>query len=315
MSTSELLDPLLSLVVPVHDEAQALPLFLAEITRVLDPLGLSYEVWFVDDGSQDDTLPLLRKAHRDDERIQFISLSRNFGKERAMAAGLDHARGQSIVVMDVDLQDPPSLLPLLVERWKEGAQVVHAVRSRRLGDPMWKRFSSMLFARLFGLLVGFQTPGHGGDFCLMDRRVVDALRQCREGLRYSKGLFSWVGFRQACVAFERPLRSAGKSRWGFVSLVALAMDGVCAFSVWPLRLASFTGGALALLTLFLSVGLIGKCGLPLDRDQIEWLMLCGLFFVGAVQLLCMGLMGEYLGRLYLESRARPLYLIQEKSQD
>ena len=229
-------EPLVSLVVPVFNEDEVLGVFLEKTAAVLDGAGLDYEYVFVNDGSRDNTLPMLIAASQENPRVRVVDLSRNFGKEAALTAGIDHVRGDVMVPIDVDLQDPPELIPRFVEKWREGYDVVYGLRASRDEDSLGKRATAGGFYRLFNRLSPTHIPDNAGDFRLVDQRVVAVLRQLPERNRFMKGLFSWVGFRSVGVPYERPARAAGETKWNFRKLWNFALDGIFSFSTVPARI-------------------------------------------------------------------------------
>jgi glycosyltransferase involved in cell wall biosynthesis len=307
-------DPLVSVVVPVLNEAEAIPLLLAAIAAALGPRGIRHEVVFVDDGSTDASWTVIRAAAAADPRIRAIALSRRFGKEAALSAGLEEARGDVVVPMDADLQDPPALLPVFLDRWRDGYDVVYGQRTAR-EDGFAKRVSAGWFYRLFNRVTDIPIPPDAGDFRLLDRRVVDVIRNLPERNRFMKGLFAWVGFRAVAVPYERPGRSAGGSKWRLWRLWNFALDGVTAFSTAPLRVWTYAGGVVALLAFLYAVFIVVRVLiLGIDLPGYPSLMAVVLF-LGGVQLISLGVIGEYLGRLVAEAKRRPLYVVAERVPD
>lgn len=305
------LDPTLSLVVPVFDEAETIGLFLERTEAVLNGLGEPYEILFVDDGSRDGTPARLRAARERNPAVKVLALSRNFGKDVALTAGLDHAAGAAVISIDVDLQDPPELIPDMLAKWREGFDVVYARRASRANDSAAKRLSASWFYRVHNALSDIVIPPDTGDFRLLDRRVVQALRRLPEHNRFMKGLFTWVGFRQGEVLYSRELRSAGRSKWNYWRLWNFALDGITSFSTAPLRVWSYLGGAVALAGFVYALFLIFRTLVHgIDVPGYASLMVVVLF-LGGLNLLTLGIIGEYLGRTYMEVKARPLYLVRE----
>ena len=304
--------PVLSLVVPCYNEAAGLASFWARASDALDALGVPAEAVFVDDGSRDPTFSVLTALAARDARVRVVALSRNFGKEVALAAGLDHAAGDAIVPIDADLQHPPELLHELVARWREGYDVVIALRRDRATDSAARRLASDLFHRLFARVSAVPVPRGAGDFRLMSRPVVDALKSMPERTRYMKGMYAWVGFRTATVDYDVAERAAGESRFGLVKLWRLALDGIVSFSALPLRMSSFLGALFALVALAYGVWLVARTlAHGVDVPGYASLMVVVLF-LGGVQLLSLGVIGEYLGRVYDEVKARPLYVVRAR---
>jgi polyisoprenyl-phosphate glycosyltransferase len=303
--------PACSIVIPVYDEAETLPVLYERLTAVLTRLGLAYEIVFVNDGSRDRSAAILRDLHAKDARVRYLAFSRNFGHQVAISAGLDFASGDAVVVMDADLQDPPEVVGDLVARWHEGYDVVFAVRSRRSGEGVFKRATAALFYRIFHRVTSVAAPLDAGDFRLMSRRAVEALRSCRERNRFMRGLAGWVGFRQARVEYERDPRYAGESKYSLAKMTRFAFNGIAAFSLMPMRLATYAGLALVLagvtLLLYLAAArTLGRAGLSVAGTLVPVVLL-----VGGLQLLALGIIGEYLGRVYEEVLARPLYIVAE----
>jgi glycosyltransferase involved in cell wall biosynthesis len=302
----------LTVVVPAYNEAAVLPVFHARLRRVLDELLLSCDVLYVDDGSTDATWKLISDLATGDARVGAIKLSRNFGKEAALTAGLDHVDADAAIVIDADLQDPPELIPALVERWREGYDVVYATRNSRQGETGLKRFTSALFYRSMEKVSDIHVPRDTGDFRLLSRRALEALRQLRERQRFMKGLFTWIGYRQTAVHYLREPRQAGASKWNYWRLLQLAIEGFTSFSTAPLRLATWTGVLASLLAFLFGLWVFGKALLFGDPVRGYPSLMVVILFMGGVQLLALGVIGEYLGRNYAESKQRPLYFIEER---
>jgi len=304
--------PVLSLVVPCYNEAAGLASFWARASDALDALGLPAEAVFVDDGSRDATFPVLSALAARDARVRVVALSRNFGKEVALAAGLDHARGEAVVPIDADLQHPPEILAELVARWRDGHDVVIALRRDRATEPLPRKLAADLFHRLFARIAAVPVPRGAGDFRLMSRPVVDALRRMPERIRYMKGMYAWVGFRTTTVAYDVDERATGASRYGFFRLLRLALDGIVSFSSLPLRVSSVLGALFALVAIAYGGWLVARTVMHgVDVPGYASLMVVVLF-LGGVQLLSLGVIGEYLGRMYDEVKARPLYLVRAR---
>jgi glycosyltransferase involved in cell wall biosynthesis len=302
-------EPLISLVVPVYNEEQVLDIFLERTADVLGSADLDYEYVFVNDGSTDATLPILIARSGENPRIRVVDLARNFGKEAAMTAGIDHVRGNVMVPIDVDLQDPPELILRFVEKWREGYDVVYGKRAQRDEDSMLKRMTAGGFYKLFNSLAPRSIPENVGDFRLMDERVVGVLRQLPERNRFMKGLFSWVGFRSIGVPYERPARAAGTTKWNVGKLWNFALDGIFSFSTLPLRVWSYIGAIISLLAfLYASFIVISVLIFGVDLPGYASLLTVVLF-LGGIQLLSLGIMGEYIGRLFLETKGRPVYIV------
>jgi polyisoprenyl-phosphate glycosyltransferase len=303
-------DPLLSLVVPVFNEEESIDLFLASVEPFLDSAGLRFEIVFVNDGSRDDTLAHLLDRSARDRRIKVVNLSRNFGKEAALTAGIDHANGDILIPIDIDLQDPPELISPFIERWREGYDIVYGVRSARTWDTPTKRLSAGWFYWAFNTMSPVRIPANVGDFRLVDRRAVEVLRRLPERNRFMKGLFAWVGFNAVGVPYERPQRAAGSSKFNLWRLWNFALDGVVSFSTVPLR-ASFYGGlAIAGIAVLYAIFIITRVLLfGIDTPGYASLLIAVLL-MGAIQLVSIGVIGEYLGRLFLEVKGRPIYVVE-----
>lgn len=298
-------------MVPVYNEREVLPTFHDRILAVLESLPVSVQLLYVDDGSSDGSSEWLAEKQSDDDRIGVLRLSRNFGKEAAMSAGFDHVEGDAVVVIDADLQDPPELIPTLVEHWREGYDVVYATRESREGEQWLKRQSAALFYRVMDRLSDVPIPRDTGDFRLLSRRAVDALAKLREQHRYMKGLYAWIGYPQKAVPYARDARSLGRSKWSYWRLWNHALEGITSFSAAPLKLATWLGlftsvlafayGLFFLLrTLFLGNPVPGYPSLIVI-----------MLFLGGVQLVCLGIIGEYLARTYNESKGRQLYFVMD----
>jgi len=301
----------LSVVLPVKDEAPVIPDLIARLTSALEALGESWEVILVDDGSRDSSWALLEDAANHDERIRAIRFSRNFGHQIALSAGLRLASGDAVVTMDSDLQHPPELIGSLLARAAEGYDVVYAVRSATDTEGWFKRESARLFYWLFGRLTALDLPQAGGDFRYMSRRVVDALLTMPERHRFLRGMTSWVGFEQAMVEYERQPRAAGSSKYTLRKMLAFGWDAVVSFSSLPLRVASVLGLVISFLGL-LYLAYVVAVRLFTEQAVAGWTsVVAAVIVLGGVQLLCLGIIGQYLGRVFDEIKARPLYLVAE----
>jgi len=303
----------LCVVVPAYNESESLLAFHARLAAVFDALDLACQVLYVDDGSRDDTYAVMCALRAQDARVATLKLSRNFGKELALTAGLDAADADAVVVIDADLQDPPELIPAFVQHWREGYDVVYGTRSTRAGETRLKKFTSAAFYRIMERLSATPLPRDTGDFRLMSRRALDALRQLRERQRFMKGLFTWVGFKQLPVAYDRDPRFAGSSKFNYWRLWNFALEGITSFSGAPLKIATYIGLASALLAFGFGLWVLGKALLFGDPVRGYPSLMLAVLFLGGIQLMALGMIGEYLGRLYLEAKQRPLYLIEESS--
>ncbi len=302
----------LSVVVPLYNEGQAVELLVRRLAAVFDRLGLRAEMLFIDDGSRDDTLARLRALRAADRRIKAVSFSRNFGKEVAIAAGLRFARGQAVVLMDGDLQHPPEVIEGFVERWREGYQVVYGQRRTRETDGRLRRWLSPLYYRSFAALTGIALPEGAGDFRLLDRRVVDVLNNFPERTRFTKGLYAWVGFRQIGVPYTVASRIAGRSGWSLHALWRLAVDGIASFSSLPLRIWTYVGGVVSLVSIGYAAYFTLRTMLRgVDVPGYPSLIVAIMFFSG-VQLIGLGVIGEYISRVFTEVKRRPLYVVADE---
>lgn len=303
----------LSAVVPVYNEEGSLGELHRRVTAVLESLELPYELILVDDGSRDRTPGIIAELCADDPRVRAVHFSRNFGHQAALAAGLQHASGRGVVVLDADLQDPPELIPELVARWREGFQVVYAQRRKREMEGLVKRGAAFLFYRTLKRITRFEIPADTGDFCLMDRTVVDLLNSMPERNRYVRGLRAWVGFRQTAVPFDRPPRFAGEPKYTFAGSFGLAVNGILALSKFPLRVATYFGLLVSLASFLLGIWYIAQ-RLIGHADQVRgWASTVVIvLFLGGVQLLTIGIIGEYLSRIYDEVKQRPLFVVRER---
>jgi len=306
-----------SLLVPVKDEESALPAFVARVVPVLAALKLdgapvSWEILFIDDGSMDRTLAAIMAANARDPRVVGLSLSRNFGKEAALSAGLDYARGQVVIPIDVDLQDPPEVISAMLEKWKEGFEVVYGVRRDRASDSLPKRLTADLYYRAHNKLSQDKIPEHAGDFRLLDRKVVDVIRKMPERNRFMKGLFAWSGFRQAAVEYDRNEREHGTTKFNYWKLWTLAIDGITSASTAPLRIWSYLGGMIALVGLLFAFYIVLKTVLFGGDVRGYPSLIVSILFFGGLQLLSLGILGEYVGRVLIEVKQRPIYVIRER---
>lgn len=300
----------ISIVVPFHNEAENVASLHARLCAVLDAGPDPWELVCVNDGSRDDTLSRLTSLAATDPRVRVIDLSRNFGKEAALTAGLDHARGEAVIPLDADLQDPPEVIPQLIAKWREGFDVVNAVRATREGDGPMKRMTAHGFYRVMNRLSQVDIPADTGDFRLISRPALDALKRLPERRRFMKGLFAWVGFRTAAVTYHRAPRHAGNTTWNYWKLWNFALEGITSFSSAPLRLASYLGFAVSVLAFIYAIVTIFDKLVYGNAVKGYPSLLVAVLFIGGVQLLALGVIGEYLGRLYEESKQRPIYLIR-----
>lgn len=300
-----------SIVIPIYNEQESLPALVDRLRTVMDQLDGPAEVVLVDDGSRDASYQVMIGANRRDPRFKIVQLSRNFGHQIAITAGMDLAAGQAVVVMDADLQDPPEVIPELVARWQEGFDIVYAVRERREGETIFKRKTASVFYGLQRHLAEIDQPAEVGDFRLVDRRALDAFLQMRERNRYVRGMFSWIGFRQTAVPYTRASREAGQSKYPLRKMVRLALDGFIGFSTAPLRVALTVGLVMAVGAVLYGIALIAMKLAGISYVPGYASVLVTITFLSGVQLIVIGMVGQYVARIYDEARARPLYLVRE----
>ena len=304
----------ISVVVPVYCEGQVVQESYRRLKAVLDGLdGYQYELLFVDDGSSDDTLVQLKALSSKDPKLRIVSFSRNFGHQIAITAGMDHAIGDAVVIIDADLQDPPELIPEMIALWEKGNHVVHAVRRSRPGESAFKLATAAVFYRVLDRLTEVKIPLDTGDFKLLDRKVINVLKQVREKHRFVRGLVAWAGYKQAELPYERSERFAGETKYPLKKMVKFALDGITSFSIKPLKLATKLGFVSVLIGLCLTVYVfISKLMYPTQTEHGWASLLIAIVFFGGIQLVTLGLIGEYVGRIYDESRSRPLYIVAEE---
>jgi dolichol-phosphate mannosyltransferase len=300
-------------VSPVYCEQDGIQTFYERLVAALEPMeGIAFHLVLVDDGSTDGTLDVLRKIAEKDDRVRVLALSRNFGHQLAITCGMDAARGDVVIVMDSDLQDPPEVIPQMLEQWRAGSKVVYGVRSSRDGETRLKLATARAFYRLLNRLSDVPLPLDAGDFRLLDRQVIDVLSQLREDNRYIRGLVSWVGFPQSAVVYEREARYAGQTKYSLTKMVRLATDGITSFSQRPLRLAFTAGAVITAVSAFLAAYIaFAKLADPARAIPGFASLMCAVLFLGGVQLLFLGLLGEYVGRIYRETKRRPLYVVAD----
>lgn len=300
----------LSLLVPMYNEEEVIPSFFGEIVPILESLSITWEVVCVNDGSKDRTLELLCEWNSRDPRIKVVNLSRNFGKERALTAALDYASGDAVIPIDADLQDPPELIPRMVELWQQGFDVVNAMRRSRQSDTLMKRATARLFYRVINAISDVEIPQDTGDFRLLTKRACDVLRSMRETRRFMKGLFSWVGFSTTSIYYDRSPRAAGTTKWNYWKLWNLAIEGITSFSTAPLKVATYLGLASAMFSFFYAIYLVVDTlafGNPVKGYPS---LMTAILFFGGVQLLFIGVVGEYVSRIHDEVKGRPIYIVE-----
>jgi glycosyltransferase involved in cell wall biosynthesis len=300
----------ITIMVPCYNEEETIPLFYSRIRPILDGLSVPATLLFINDGSTDRTLARIEELRERDSRIHYLDLSRNYGKEIAMAAGFDYAPGDAVINIDCDLQDPPELIPEMIRYWREeGYDDVYAQRISRSGETWLKRVTAHVFYRLLSRLTTIPVPVDTGDYRLLSRRAVDALRTMRESQRYTKGLYSIVGFKKKAIPYEREPRAAGKTKWNYWKLFGLAIEGITTFTVMPLRISTFVGVFTSLASFIYIVYIVLKTLLfGIDFPGYASMVSFVLFF-GGLQLLALGILGEYVGRIFMETKRRPLYFV------
>jgi len=301
----------LSVVVPVHNEQAVLDFFHERLGGALRDLGADVEILYVNDGSTDGSLDLMIRLRAGDARVSILDLSRNFGKEVAISAGLDLASGDAVVLIDADLQDPPELIPALIERWREGFDVVYARRTERSGDSRLKRATAFGFYRVIQRLCDFSIPADAGDYRLLSARAVRAMRQFRERHRFMKGLFAWIGYPQSAVEYQRDPRQAGVTKFTYWRLWNFALEGITSFSVGPLKVATYLGLFIAFWTFLFAGWIVLKTVLFGEPVQGYPTMMTTILLLGGMQLTAIGLLGEYVGRIFNETKKRPLYFVNK----
>ncbi len=306
-------DITLSIIVPVYNEQEMLPIFNHHLSKTLSLLLNEYvEVIYINDGSTDDSWNAMSNLTNHYADIECINLSRNFGKEAAMTAGIDNARGEAIILLDADLQDPPELIPKMLNAWKQGFDVVNMKRSSRLGESRLKRWSAHIYYRLLDHLSEVPLQKDVGDFRLLSRRVVDDIKKLSERSRYMKGILSWPGYKQTTISFERPERVAGETKWSFFQLVKLGLSGITAFSVKPLQISTWVGTLISTSAFFYGLWVVAKTLFFGETVAGYPSIMLTQLFLGGVQLIAIGVLGEYIGRIYAETKGRPIYLIMDK---
>jgi len=307
--------PVFSIIAPVFNESKSLLEFITRVSAVMKKLGEPWELVLVDDGSKDRSPELILERAAKDKHIRPVLFARNFGHQIAVTAGMDYAQGQAVILIDSDLQDPPEVIPELIANWRDGYEVVYAVRRKRKGESFFKRFTASLFYRLINRITEVDIPLDTGDFRLMDRRVVDVLNQMREHHRFLRGMSAWVGFRQVGVPYDRAARYAGETHYTLGRMVRLALTAITGFSFFPLQLATYlgfisAGVAIIAIPVVIALRLLGSAAFFGQAST-----LIAVLFFGGAQLISLGILGEYIGRLYDEARGRPLYIVRQGPED
>lgn len=307
--------PEVTVIAPVYNEAQSLPVLYGRMKEVLEATGCTWELLLVDDGSTDGSTEAIRRLGQEDRRVRPVIFARNFGHQLAVTAGLDYARGQAVVIIDADLQDPPELIPEMLAKWREGYEIVYAIRSEREGESWFKLATASLFYRIIARITDVAIPMDTGDFRLLDRKVVNVLKAMRERHRFLRGMSVWVGFRQTGVHYRRSARYAGQTKYPFKKMFKFASDAITSFSYLPLQLATYLGffsAGLSILAIPVVI-LMRQSGYRAFFGQATTLI--AVLFLGGVQLISLGILGEYIGRLYDEAKGRPLYIVREAPED
>ena len=301
-----------TILIPAYNEEESLPFLYERLEELINSIkNYEFEILFVNDGSKDKTLELIKKYRNKDSRISYVNFSRNFGKEIAMIAGFDYAKGDCVIIMDADLQDPPELIPELLKYWEQGYDDVYAQRRSRKGETFLKKFTSKMYYRVLQQLTKVEIQKDTGDFRLLDRRCVNALREMRETSRCSKSMFSWIGYKKKAVLYDRDPRVAGKTKWNYAKLINLAIDGITSFTTSPLRISTLLAIPTFLMLIIYFIYVIVKCirlSIPIQAFQATILLI---LFFSAVQIMLFGIVGEYLGRIFNETKHRPIYFVDE----
>ena len=301
---------LVTILIPTYNEEEALPILYERLVKLMDSLPqYNFELLFVNDGSRDKTLDILKEMRKSDSRVCYVNLSRNYGKEVAMIAGFDYINGDCMINIDADLQDPPELIPEMLKYWEEGYDDVYAKRKSRKGESIFKKLTSWGYYRVLQSMTNIQIQTDTGDFRLLDRRCVEAIRQMRESQRYTKGLYSWIGYKKKEILYDRDARVAGKTKWNYRQLANLSIDGITSFTTSPLRWAAIIGMLVSLCGFIYMIIIIAKTLISgIDVPGYASMMVV-ILFLGGLQLIFLGIIGEYLGRAFYESKGRPLYFI------
>lgn len=302
----------ISIIIPAYNEEESLPMLRDRIEKLMDSMkNYEFEILFVNDGSKDRTIEIIKKMREEDTRFNYVDFSRNFGKEIAMIAGLDYATGDCVIFMDADLQDPPELIPELVKYWEQGYDDVYAKRRSRKGETWLKKFTSKMYYKVLQKTTRIEIQKDTGDFRLLDRRCVNALKKLRESERNTKSMFSWIGYKKKEVLYDRDPRIAGTTKWNYIKLIDLAIDGITSFTTSPLRLSTYIAIPTFLVLFVYFIYVIVKCFVIKQAIQAFQAIILLILFFSGVQILLFGIVGEYLGRIFNETKNRPLYLVNE----
>jgi polyisoprenyl-phosphate glycosyltransferase len=305
-------DKIISIIIPVYNEEENINLLYDRISKVMDGLSYKYEMLFINDGSTDDTVILLSALNKQNKKVKIINLSRNFGKENAMSAGIDHAAGDAAVIIDSDLQDPPEVIPELIKEWEKGYDAVYAVRKKRNSEGLRKKVTAYLFYKIFNKFSKIKIPANTGDFRIIDKAVILALRELPEYNRFMKGLFSWVGFKQTGIYYNRDPRYAGRTKWSYGKLLDFAVEGLTSFSYLPLKMASYLGILVSFLSFSYAIFIFIRTIIFSNPVPGYPSLTVIILFLSGIQLFTIGIIGEYIGRTYYESKRRKPYFIKDK---
>lgn len=302
----------ITILIPAYNEQEVLSQLYERLSKVINRIPLyDFEILFVNDGSKDRTMDIIKSFRKEDKRISYVDLSRNFGKEIAMIAGLDYAAGDAVIIIDADLQDPPELIPDMIKYWEEGYDDIYAKRKSRAGESWLKKWTSQTFYQVLQKIARVPIQEDTGDFRLLDRRCVEALRQLRETQRYTKGMFSWIGYNKKEVLFDRDPRAAGETKWNYMKLLDLAIEGITSFTTNPLRFSSLFGVVISFFAFIYIIWIILKTLIYGESVAGYPSLMTVVLFLGGIQLISLGIIGEYLGRVFNETKARPLYFVDE----
>lgn len=302
----------ISILIPAYNEQEVLKTLYQRLDKLANNnISYKFEFLFINDGSRDKTLEIIKQYSEKDDRIAYVNLSRNFGKEIAMIAGLDHVTGDATVIIDADLQDPPELIPEMIKYWEQGYDDIYAKRNSRDGETWFKKASSKLFYRILQKTTNIPIQVDTGDFRLLDRRCVEALKQLRESERYTKGMFSWIGYKKKEITYDRDPRAAGSTKWNYAKLINFAIDGITSFTTAPLRISSIIGFIISLIAFVFILIIIFKTIFFGDPVSGYPSLMAVILFLGGIQLLSLGIIGEYIGRIFNETKQRPLYFVEE----
>ena len=306
----------ISIIIPAYNEEESLPFLYEKLNKLMSDMEqYEFEILFVNDGSKDKTIELIKKYRENDKRYCYVDFSRNFGKEIAMIAGLDYATGDAVIFIDADLQDPPELIPELVKYWEEGYDDVYARRRSREGETFVKKFTSKMYYKILQKMTRIEIQKDTGDFRLLDRRCVNALKKLRESQRNTKSMFSWIGYNKKEVLYDRDARIAGKTKWNYMKLIDLALDGITSFTTSPLKLATWIAIPTFMMLFIYSIYVIAKCFVMHTFVQAFQAIILLILFFSGIQILLFGIVGEYLGRIFMETKNRPLYLVNEYNNE